>query len=256
MITEVTNKPTRLLATKMVETNELEAPDAVEHPAADALPDLGVDDVPRDLPGVPLAEDHEARSLMVDIETLGSRPGAAIVSIGAVVFTAERVISEFECNVSSVAAQAEGLKFDAATILWWLRQSSAAVEATFTPRAMSTFDALTDLANYATDERVVDYWSHGATFDLVLLNEASLITGAPQLVKDFRRARDTRTLYEITGVNPKTFMGTGTAHNAVDDARAQALAVIESWRILRRWKNAASGQASSKLFSPWGVASN
>lgn len=242
--------------TMMAHVPELEAPDAVEHTAADALPDLGLDDAAHHAPGVPLVEDGQARHLMVDIETLGSRPGAVIASIGAVVFTAERVVSEFECNVSITAAQAEGLRFDAETILWWLRQSKAATEATFTLRAMSTFDALTDLASYAADERVVDYWSHGATFDLVLLNEASLITGAPQLIKDFRRARDTRTLYEITGVNPKTFMGTGTAHNAVDDARAQALAVIESWRILRRWKSAASGQASSKLFSPWGAASN
>jgi len=190
---------------------------------------------------------------MVDIETLGSRPGAAIVSIGAVVFTADAVVSEWECNVSAHAAQLEGLKFDADTILWWMRQSDSARAATFTTRALSTFEALTQLATFAADENVVDYWSHGATFDLVLLNEASLITGAPQLVKDFRRARDTRTLFELVDVNPKTFMGTGTAHNAVDDARAQALAVIECWRVLRRWKNAASNAGpGAQLFSPWG----
>lgn len=191
---------------------------------------------------------------MVDIETLGSRPGAVIASIGAVVFTEKDVVSEFECNVSITSAQAKGLKFDADTILWWMMQSKAAQEATFTVRAASITDALDGLAHYAEQNRVVDYWSHGATFDLVLLNEAALITGATPMVRDFRRARDTRTLYEITGVNPRTFMGTGTAHNAVDDARAQALAVIESWRILRRWKNAASSAGpSAQLFTPWGA---
>jgi len=220
-------------------------------------PDICVDDVPAGVPGAAVVEADETRHLMVDIETLGSRPGAIIASIGAVVFTEERVISEFECNVSAHAAQIEGLKFDADTILWWMRQSDAARAATFTTRALSTFEALTQLVTFAADESVIDYWSHGATFDLVLLNEASLITGAPQLVRDFRRARDTRTMYEITGVNPKTFMGTGTAHNAVDDARAQALAVIESWRILRRWKRAATGAgfANAKVFTPWGAAS-
>lgn len=191
---------------------------------------------------------------MVDIETLGSRPGAAIASIGAVVFSPRAVLSEWECNVSVSSCQAEGLTFDAETILWWMRQSKAAQEATFTARNVAIFDALTDLASYASDERVQDYWSHGATFDLVLLHEASIITGAPPLLKDFRRARDTRTLYEITGVNPRNFMGTGTAHNAVDDARAQALAVIESWRILRRWKNAATDATSAaRPFTPWGA---
>lgn len=220
-------------------------------------PDICVDDVPAGIPGAAVVEADETRHLMVDIETLGSRPGAVIASIGAVVFTEERVISEWECNVSVTSAQAEGLKFDADTILWWLRQSEAARAQTFTVRAMSTFDALTELVCFADDHRVVDYWSHGATFDLVLLDAASHVTGAPQLVKDFRRARDTRTMYEITGVNPKTFMGTGTAHNAVDDARAQALAVIESWRILRRWKNAAMNGAglNAQLFTPWGAAS-
>lgn len=200
----------------------------------------------------------KARHLMVDIETLGSRPGAAIASIGAVVFTEDGVVSEFETTVDIEGQRELGLKFDASTILWWLQQPKEAINATFARRGPSLFTALSDLAIFAADEGVVDYWSHGATFDLVLLNEASLITGAPPLVKDFRRARDTRTLFEITDVNPKTFMGTGTAHNAVDDARAQALAVIESWRVLRRWRNAANdlqvANAATK-FTPWGSAS-
>lgn len=196
----------------------------------------------------------DTRHLMVDIETLGSRPGAAIASIGAVVFSPERVVAEFECTCQLEGQTEQGLKLDVSTIKWWMQQSDAARHATFEVRGPNLFTALTDLSAFATDHGVQDYWSHGATFDLVLLNEASLILGAPQLVKDFRRARDTRTLYEITDVNPKTFMGTGTAHNAVDDARAQALAVIESWRILRRWKNAATGVQSqgATVFSPWG----
>jgi hypothetical protein len=195
---------------------------------------------------------------MVDIETLGDRPGSAVASIGAVVFTAERVISEFETTCMLEGQQEQGLKFTAGTIKWWLKQSDAARHATFEVRGPSLYHALTDLAIFASDNGVVDYWSHGATFDLVLLNEASLTLGAPQLVKDFRRARDTRTLYEITDVNPKTFMGTGTAHSAIDDARAQALGVIESWRILQRWKNAANdlqGQMAAAKFTPWGNAS-
>ena len=202
----------------------------------------------------------DTRHLMVDIETLGSRPGAAIASIGAVIFSPERVLNEWECVVSIESCQLAGLKFDASTIRWWMAQSDAARSATFSHIGTPIFNALTDLALFAADYKVSDYWSHGATFDLVLLNEAALITGAPPLVKDFRRARDTRTLYEITDVNPRTFMGTGTAHNAIDDARAQALAVIESWRILRRWKNAASEQQMKAanpavMFTPWGNAS-
>lgn len=194
----------------------------------------------------------DTRSLMVDIETLGNRPGAAIASIGAVVFSPRAVLEEFECTVQLEGQTEQGLRLDVSTIKWWMQQSDAARASTFGQKGTPLFRALTDLAVFATDAGVSDYWSHGATFDLVLLNEAALITGAPPLVRDFRRARDTRTLYEITGVNPRTFMGTGTAHNAVDDARAQALAVIESWRAIRRWRNAASSLQSAKAFTPWG----
>lgn len=191
---------------------------------------------------------------MVDIETLGTRPGSAIVSIGAVVFTAEGVIEEWECNVDLDTCVIAGLTMEPGTIKWWMRQSPDALQKTFPDVATPLRQALNELFIWSHDHGVVDYWSHGATFDLVLLTEAALRCGATPMVKDFRRARDTRTLYEITGVNPRTFMGTGTAHNAVDDARAQALAVIESWRTLRRWKNAATEVASSptKVFTPWG----
>jgi len=224
---------------------------------ADAAPTVsgGVSDGAHVAADTVTVEASETRHLMVDIETLGSRPGAAIASIGAVVFTPSRVISEWECVVNPETCQLAGLKMDAATVMWWMRQSDAARASTFGQRGIDIHRALTDLAIFATDEGVSDYWSHGATFDLVILSEAALTVGAPQLVKDFRRARDTRTLYEITGVNPKTFMGTGTAHKAVDDARAQALAVIESWRILQRWKNAATEASAGRVFTPWGSAS-
>ena len=199
-----------------------------------------------------------ARHLMVDLETLGSRPGSVIASIGAVVFDANQIIEEWECLVDPQSCVDVGLKLEVDTIKWWMRQSDEARSKTFGVRALHVASALDDLTSWANGSHgCTDYWSHGATFDLVMLHEAAIAAKVSPLVKDFRRARDTRTLYEITGVNPKTFMGTGTAHNAVDDARAQALAVIESWRILRRWKNAATEQASqpAKAFTPWGVAS-
>jgi hypothetical protein len=196
----------------------------------------------------------ETRHLMVDIETLGTRPGSAIVSIGAVVFTPAAVVAEWECNVDLQSCMKQGLTLDASTIEWWMRQSDDARHKTFNVVGVDIVLALHVLAHFANEEhKVADYWSHGATFDLVLLNAASDVIGGNHLIKDFRRARDTRTLFEITGVNPRNFMGTGTAHNAVDDARAQALAVTESWRILRRWKAAASATQPAKLFTPWGA---
>jgi len=188
---------------------------------------------------------------MVDIETLGARPGSAIVAIGAVVFTAEAVVAEWECVVDPQSCVDAGLTLDVGTIKWWMAQSDAARAATFVADGVDIRQALYLLNTFSDGHDVASYWSHGATFDLVLLTEAALRCGESPLVRNFPLARDTRTLYEITGVNPRSFMGTGTAHNAVDDARAQALAVIESWRILRRWKSAAPNTGRARVFSPW-----
>lgn len=221
---------------------------AYAHRAADPRPDVG----PRPADVVPAV----ARHVMVDIETLGARPGSVIASIGAVVFDANTIIEEWECLVDPQSCVDVGLRLEVDTIKWWMRQSDDARAKTFGLRALPVADALSELNRWANGVHgCTNYWSHGATFDLVMLHEAYIATKVSPLMKDFRRARDTRTLYEITGTNPKTFMGTGTAHNAVDDARAQALAVIESWRMLRRWKNAAFEAAShpAKAFSPWGA---
>lgn len=217
--------------------------------------DAAADGVPEHSDGAAGADPvalPETRHLMVDIETLGTRPGSAIVSIGAVVFTAGGVAAEWECNVELQSCVDAGLTLEAETIKWWMGQTEAARSAAFGVRGLPIRQALNELFIWASDHRVASFWSHGATFDLVLLHEAALRCGASPLLQDFRLARDTRTLYEITGVNPRNFMGTGTAHNAVDDARAQALAVIESWRILRRWKNAAPNTGRARSFTPWG----
>jgi 3' exoribonuclease, RNase T-like len=179
--------------------------------------------------------------LMVDIETLGTRPGSAILSIGAVVFDEKKILREWECNIDLKSSMDRQLTVEADTICWWMRQSAQAINDTFNQiSATNVHHALENLRKFTVDERCKWFWSHGATFDLVMLTEAALKIGAPVMVQDFRFARDTRTLYEIAGVNPKNFMGTGTAHKAIDDARAQALAVIESWRVIRKWQNSSA----------------
>lgn len=174
--------------------------------------------------------------IMIDIETLGTAIGSAIANIGAVVFNEEKILQEWECRVDVASCVWVGLTIDPKTIVWWMQQSKEAQRATFIDGiGVDLPAALQSLIELISDENVERVWSHGATFDIPMLVEAARRCGIHGLLPHYASARDTRTLYELAGVNPKEFMGIGgTAHSAIDDARAQALAVITSWDKLRK----------------------
>lgn len=170
--------------------------------------------------------------LMIDIETMGSRPGSVIASIGAQVFDLNKreLVGDggFYIVVDMNDAQKQGLRIDAKTVAWWLKQSEAARQALLAPgEALST--ALGRLTHHSYSHDCVNVWSHGAGFDLVLLDSAYFACGLEAPWR-YPAARDTRTLYALAGVNPKEFFEpNATAHNALDDARAQAKAVIAAY---------------------------
>ena len=66
--------------------------------------------------------------IMVDLETMGTAPGSAIVSLGAVAFdpVAGTLGEEFYRVITLGSCQRAGLTIDAGTIGWWLQQSDSA----------------------------------------------------------------------------------------------------------------------------------
>ena len=69
---------------------------------------------------------------MVDLETMGNGPDAAICSIGAIRFNPDAHPStdaEFYTHVDLQSAQGDGGQIDAATVLWWMAQSAHATAA-------------------------------------------------------------------------------------------------------------------------------
>lgn len=173
---------------------------------------------------------------MIDIETLGTRPGSVIVSIGAVPFDpVAGTIGEggFHVHIDWADAQRCGLRIDAETVGWWLQQSDGARLSLMSIDAQSLASALADLATLWDTNRAIHPWSHGAGFDVVLLESAYFACGrkAPW---QYNRVMDCRTIYALAGVKPKDFFEPGaTVHNALDDARAQARAVIAAYAKLR-----------------------
>jgi hypothetical protein len=168
-------------------------------------------------------------NVMIDIETLGTKPGSAILSIGAVMFGSSGLGDTFYQPVSLQSCTNLGLKIDAHTVAWWMKQSDEARHAAFRDNALSLPVILMRFSEWFVAQNARYPWCHGATFDVPILEAAYEACGMLAPWK-FYDVRDTRTLYDLAGVKPDRSQG--THHNALDDARAQAEAAVRSLQLV------------------------
>lgn len=182
--------------------------------------------------------------LMVDLETMGSGPDAPIVSIGAVFFepSTGNTGAEFYQVVSLESSMSFGMKPDASTIQWWLKQSSEARSAILVDEAMGLRETLELLADFiaenaANGSHTVQLWGNGCSFDNVILRRAYALTETPFAVP-FWNDRDVRTMVELgksVGINPRFDIPfEGDMHNALSDARHQVKYVSAIWQHLTK----------------------
>jgi hypothetical protein len=167
---------------------------------------------------------------MIDIETLGTKPGAVILSIGAVMFGPAGLGETFYAPVLLESCVNVGLNIDPGTVTWWMRQSDEARAAAFRADAAPVWQVLGDFFDWFNAQRAKHPWCHGATFDVPILENAfeACNLAAPWA---YWSVRDTRTLYDLAGV--KVERAAGTHHNALDDAINQARAAAQAMRILQ-----------------------
>lgn len=184
---------------------------------------------------------------MLDLETMGTAPDSAIISIGAVMFDplTMKLGAEFHKVISLQSCAKRGRKFDPSTILWWLEQSDEARSALTKSGvvhelggALGTFSDW--ICRSATDPELgpttvagtetVRMWGNGAGFDNVLLEESYKACGLPVPWK-FYNNRCYRT---VKALRPDIkLVRTGTHHNALDDAKSQALHLMKILEAMR-----------------------
>lgn len=165
---------------------------------------------------------------LIDLETLGTRPGSIILSIGAVKFDRHKVYDEFHICIDPKDCEARGLKADIDTMMWWLKQSEEARNAFLNAPRVPLLRALQRFSFWATTQpdgsAVSDYdsievWGNGANFDNVLIKSAYDAVG----IHYFGKHYNDRCYRTFKAIHPDIKMQrTGTHHNALDDARSQA----------------------------------
>lgn len=174
------------------------------------------------------------RDISFDCETLGIEDDAAILSIGAVRFDRKtgELGPEFY-RLIELEDGASGGSISATTIQWWMVQSEAARMAVF-DRSLPRMDlrgALLDLVDFCAGAET--FWQRGDK-DAQWLNSAYKRTGLgiDEAPWEFWQIRDQRTLSvefgHLIAKAPR-----GVAHNALADAKAQAVETIAIYSVLQ-----------------------
>ncbi|EBX2909533.1 3'-5' exoribonuclease, partial [Salmonella enterica subsp. enterica serovar Enteritidis] len=174
--------------------------------------------------------------MMIDLETMGKNPDAAVISIGAIFFDPQTgdMGPEFSKTVDLETA---GGVIDRDTIKWWLKQSREAQSAIMTDE-IPLDDALLQLREFIDEnsgEFFVQVWGNGANFDNTILRRSYERQGIPCPWR-YYNDRDIRTIVELgkaIDFDARTAIPfEGERHNALDDARYQAKYVSAIWQKL------------------------
>jgi hypothetical protein len=168
--------------------------------------------------------------LMIDLETLGTGTDAVVLSIGAVFFDIERnelgptfiVQPEVESQIK------KGRVMDPDTIKWWMSQGEAAKQV-FKDQTLPTQHTLNLLSQFCrlnTESlKELKVWGNGSSFDISILESMYKNFDLKQ-PWGYNGVMDLRTFRRFVG-NMDRVVKLGTDHNALDDAKSQALYVLK-----------------------------
>lgn len=178
--------------------------------------------------------------LMIDLETMGNKPAAPIIAIGAVLFEPSigELGPEYYAVVDLESSMVRDAAADPSTILWWMKQSAEARAEITSDKRVNITNALGGLRRLIEENCVPDYlqvWGNGPTFDNVI-TRASFERHGLFCPWQFWNDRDVRTIVELgraVGYNPRYEIPfEGDMHNALADARHQAKYVSAIWQRL------------------------
>lgn len=167
-------------------------------------------------------------NVMHDLETLDTKETSVVLSIGAVKFNADGTDGTFyrRLNISEQIERGRTVSGD--TITWWMLQGGSA-RAVFSEPSVSVYLALKEYSAFLGGE-TCNVWGNGAMFDnAILLNlYAQYSVPRPWSYKNDRCYRTVLAQHKDLHPAFETVKPV-TAHNAMDDAFAQALTLQKIW---------------------------
>lgn len=197
--------------------------------------------------------------ISLDLETWGTRPGCDIRSIGAVVFDPVAgsvtddtfyVATDNPFSASVIRGTGDAVQTDISigaglprryklhrdpeTVKWWSDQSDEAQAAFDNPfdlkRALMQFIVWLN-SHTVPETQSLKLWANDPHFDVSILAEAYHAVGLP-VPWHYRAPRSMRTVVDLSGLTRDEYVTHGTAHNALDDAIAQAWTICKCYERL------------------------
>lgn len=175
--------------------------------------------------------DFSTPHIMLDLETLGTGNNAMIISIGAVRFNETEILDNFHVGIEPASCAPFDLKIEGDTVKWWLHPDrEPARDAWMALEKVDVTSALLGFGVWATAQGEPVVWGNGSTFDNVKLRHACQVVGIDYPTPFYKDAcyRTVKNMAPFI-----TLERIGTHHDAVDDARSQA---VHLQRILAYFK--------------------
>lgn len=167
---------------------------------------------------------------MLDIETMDSGPEAAVIAIGARIFTLDGPSKGFEIYIDPTKAALIGT-VSAETMTWWSKQPTR--DQAFNGK-IEPADALHRFNEFCREQKPEFIWANSPAFDCVITRHLAKQTGL-KFPFHYRDERDCRTLFAMgraAGIDCEDLWRNTDrrAHLPLDDATTQAEVAA---RILR-----------------------
>lgn len=175
-----------------------------------------------------------AKNLMVDLETMAVSPRAVVLTLGAVKFNphCNGIQDSIYFKIDLDDQDKLGREIDPNTLEWWAKQDPVIMEEAFSPNdRLPLTEAMSQFHKFAWGCDA--FWSHGATFDLVIIEDILRQLQHP-LPWSYWQLRDTRSIFNL-GLDPE--MPQGRKHDALQDAIRQAIGVQNVFAKLRLTAN-------------------
>lgn len=171
--------------------------------------------------------------IMMDFETMGVGPSAAVVQLGAVAFnrlTGEMAPAVFLQDIDLLSSINLGGEVDRSTARWWKERGG------FHPvrTVVCAEEAFSNFSGYVKtfDHPELRVWARGASFDIAIAENHYRWLGRETPWK-YSRARDTRTIEDFAkefGWEPPP---AETTHQALQDAQDQVRQLYSAMKYLR-----------------------
>lgn len=163
--------------------------------------------------------------VMIDLETMGTRPDCVVLTIGAVKFDPvgdREPVDQLYYRLDIERQTALGRTIDDSTLAWWSQQSEEVRNEAFSDADRTDLDVVLDHLNrFVVGAKNI--WAHGAVFDITILENLMRQLGRP-CPWNYWQVSDSRTLFKMLPKDPRP-ADRGDLHNALADAYFQAQGV-------------------------------